>query len=500
MSLQRNVAASFASQVYVSLVGIVLVPVYLRYMGNEAYGLVGFFAMLQAWFNLLDVGLTPTIARASARERGGALLALDYRRLVRTLECVFLAVALAGCALLLAGAEPVARDWLQAQALPPAEVLLCVQLMAPIIALRWMTGLYRGALAGAERLVWLAGFNAAIASLRFVGVVPLLMFVGTAPSLFFAFQLGVAVIELAVLMAHAYRHLPPLPAGARVTSSWAALRPVLGFSLTVAFTSSVWVLVTQTDKLVLSKILPLDDYGVFTLAVLVASGITLLSAPVGNAVMPRLSRLEAEGRHAQLVHVYRQATQAVAVLAGAAALTLAFGAEALLRAWTGDPDLARRAAPVLTLYALGNGVLAVAAFPYYLQYAKGDLRLHLVGNAVFVVLLVPLVVWATSAHGGVGAGWVWLGMNLLSFVAWLPLVHRRFEPGLNRRWYLHDVGLIFGASALAAGLASVATPPGASRAAQLLQVASIGVAAAVAGALASSAVRGRMRGRMPREA
>ena len=48
MSLKSNISANYASQIYSTLVGIVLVPVYLRTMGSEAYGLVGFFAMLQA--------------------------------------------------------------------------------------------------------------------------------------------------------------------------------------------------------------------------------------------------------------------------------------------------------------------------------------------------------------------------------------------------------------------------------------------------------------------
>lgn len=54
MSLKSNIAANYASQLYTTLIGIVLVPLYLQYMGTEAYGLVGFFVMLQAWFNLLD--------------------------------------------------------------------------------------------------------------------------------------------------------------------------------------------------------------------------------------------------------------------------------------------------------------------------------------------------------------------------------------------------------------------------------------------------------------
>lgn len=493
MSLQRNILASFASQIYVTLIGIVMVPMYIKYMGAEAYGLIGFFAMLQAWFNLLDIGLTPTIAREAARQRGGATDALSYRRLVRALEGVFLAVALVGSAAMLAGAEYIASDWLRVSQLSAAEVLAAVQLMAPIIAMRWMAGLYRGALSGAEQLVWLGGFNAAIATLRFCGVLPLLMFVGTTPTLFFSYQLSVALLELAVLVAYAYRHFPAVPSGARLPWDLKPLKRVLRFSLTIAFTSSVWVFVTQTDKLVLSRILPLADYGYFTLAVLVASGIMILSGPVGNAIMPRMARLEAEGDHAQMIRVYRQATQLVAVVAGAASITVAFGAEALLWAWTGDAELARNAAPVLVLYALGNGVLAVSAFPYYLQFAKGNLRLHLIGNASFVVLLIPLVVWAATAFGGVGAGYVWLGMNLLSFVAWLPLVHRKFEPGLNLPWYTKDIGVIVVASALVGYIASLMLPPSGPRMNQFAHIMLAGLLSLAAGAAASSAVRARVR-------
>lgn len=493
MSLQRNILASFASQIYVTLIGIVMVPMYVRYMGAEAYGLVGFFAMLQAWFNLLDIGLTPTISRETARHRGGAVDALGYRRLVRALELVFLAVAVLGGGALLACSGYIANSWLQASLLPPAEVRTAVELMAVIIALRWLAGLYRGAIGGAERLVWLGGFNAAIATLRFSGVLPLLMFVGTSPTLFFGYQLVVAVVELALLVAYAYRLFPGVPPGARLPWDWAPLKPVLRFSLTIAFTSSVWVFVTQTDKLVLSRVLPLADYGYFTLAVLVASGIMILSGPVSNAIMPRMARLEAEGEHAQLIRVYRGATQMVAVIASAAAVTVAFAAEPLLWAWTGNRELAQHAAPVLVLYAIGNGILAVAAFPYYLQFAKGDLRLHLIGNAAFVVLLIPSVIWAAAEFGGVGAGYVWLGINLLSFVAWLPLVHRKFEPGLNRRWYTQDTAVIAAAATLAAYAMHLLLPPGGSRGAQFGAILLAGGVALCAAAAASSTARLRAR-------
>lgn len=490
MSFKKNILANYASQIYVTLIGIITLPIYIKYLGAEAYGLVGFFAMLQAWFNLLDMGLTLTMARETARFRGGATDPLSYRRLVHALEGIFLIVALVGGSAMFAAAGYIAHDWLQASRLPIAEVQTAIQLMAIIIAMRWMCGLYRGAISGSERLVWLSGFNSMIASLRFVGVLPLLIFVGATPRIFFGFQFGVAVIELAVLVLYAYRLMPKIPQSQLLLWDWTPLKPVIKFSMTIAFASSVWVLVTQTDKLVLSRILPLAEYGYFTLAVLVAGGVTVISGPISSVIMPRMSKLEAENDHVSLIHVYRQTTQLVAILAGAASITIFFCAEPLLWAWTGDRFLAHKAAPILILYALGNGILAVATFPFYLQYAKGDLRLHLIGNALFVVLLVPSIIWAASQYGGVGAGYVWLGMNLIAFVAWLPFVHHKFEPGLNLKWYAQDVLIITLTSTLAGYCLNIITPniENLSRMGQIGAITGFGITVLLAGASASSTI------------
>lgn len=442
MSLKNNIIANYASQIYVTLIGIVMVPTYVRYMGIEAYGLIGFFAMAQAWFHLLDIGLTPTMARETARFRGGAIDALSLRRLLRALEGVFVGVALLGAGIMLIGADTIAAKWLRVQNLPLVEVKHAIMLMAGVMALRWVCGLYRGVVVGFERQVWLSGFNASVATARFVLVVPFFIFGGTSPVHFFGFQLGVAFVEVLILVIQAYRVLPKIENATRIAWQWQPLRGVLKFSLSIAFSSSVWVLVTQTDKLLLSRILPLDEYAYFTLAVLVANGVTLISGPVSLALQPRLTRMAAAGDDQGFIRLYRNATQLVGVIAIPASLMLAFFSEQVLWAWTGNADIAHKAAPVLTLYALGNGILALGAFSYYLQFAKGDMRLHLIGNALFVVLLIPGLVWATWTFGVVGAGYAWLCANALLFLFWVPKVHHRFAKGLHGKWLVKDVGSI----------------------------------------------------------
>jgi len=412
-------------------------------MGTEAYGLVGFFTMLQAWFNLLDLGLTPTIGRETARLRAGIWDSVGFRQLFRALNGIFLLIALIGGGGLFLFSSFIAKDWLKVQDLPLAEVQLAVQIMAISISLRWMCGLYRGVIAGSEMLVWIGGFNVVIANFRFVLVLPVMWYFGATPTVFFIHQLLVAILQITILFIKTSRLLPDLNVHQRIGWSLAPVKPLLKFSLTIAFTSSVWVLVTQTDKLVLSGILPLEEYGYFTLAVLVASGIMVIGGPISGAIMPRMARLEAEGDRDEVLRIYRQATQFVTIIAGSATVTLVFCAEPLLWAWTGDSVLAKQAAPILRLYAMGNGILAVAAFPYYLQYAIGNLKLHFIGNFIFLFTLIPSIIWAAIYYGAVGAGCAWLFANVLYFFVWVSVVHHKIAPGLHLEWLGKDITIIF---------------------------------------------------------
>lgn len=444
MSLQRNIIANYISQIYVAAVGILILPLYIQYMGAEAYGLVGFFTMLQAWFGLLDMGLTPTIGRETARYKGGSMSALEYRQLFRALSSIFIFIALIGGGSLFIFSEIISTQWLNVSELAMEEVVVAVQIMAISVALRWLGGLYRGVITGSEKLVWLSAFNALIATLRFIAVFVTMSLYGFTPFVFFMHQLVVAIIEVTGLYLMNNRLLPPkAEIKNRIGWSIEPVKPVLKFALTIAFTSSVWVLVTQTDKLVLSGILPLDEYGYFTLAVLVASGIMIISGPISSAIMPRMARLYAEGKETDVISVYRNSTQVVSIISGAASVTIACCANQLLYAWTGDLVLSEKAAPILSLYALGNGVLAVAAFPYYLQYAKGNLRYHLIGNAVMVCLLIPAIIFAATYYGGVGAGYVWLFMNTFFLLTWIAYVHYKLEPGLHLQWLFKDILAIY---------------------------------------------------------
>jgi O-antigen/teichoic acid export membrane protein len=442
-SLKFNILASYVSQIYLVIISIAILPIYMKYMGAEAYGLVGFFAMLQGLFSLLDFGLTPTISRQTAQYNAGAESALGFRQLFRSLSVIFFGIACLGGGLLFYFNHYIAEHWLKLENLAMSDVLFCLQTMAICVALRWMTGLYRGVISGFERIVWLSVSNIVIATLRFPGVLLYMYYFGFTIKSFFIFQLIVAVLEFVILALKANILLPKLNSSKIIGWSLQPVKPLLSFALTIAFTSSIWVLLTQLDKFVLSGILPLSEYGYFTLAVLVAGGILQIGTPISSAIMPRMARLQGERKYYELKVVYVGATEFVAVVVVTAGIILAALAQPVLYVWTGDAVLAQKAAPILQLYALGNAILTLGAFPYYLQYAKGNLRLHFIGNLITAILLIPVIIWAAKNYGAIGAGWAWVLIQLTYLLLWVSYVHKMIEPDINLQWFKSFLPIIF---------------------------------------------------------
>ena len=494
-SLKLNVLASYASQIYLVIISIAILPIYMKYMGAEAYGLVGFFAMLQGLFNLLDFGLTPTISRQTAQYNAGVETVLGFRQLFRSLSIIFFAIACVGGGLLFYFNDYIAEHWLKLESLPLPDVLFCLQIMAICVALRWMTGLYRGVISGFEQIVWLSISNIIIATLRFPGVLLYMYYFGFTVKFFFIFQFIVALIEFIVLALKAQFLMPKLSKNLHIGWSLEPVKPLLGFALTIAFTSSVWVLLTQLDKFVLSGILPLSEYGYFTLAVLVAGGILQISAPISSAIMPRMARLQGEKKYQEVQDVYLGATQFTAVIVVNAGIVLAVLAKPVLYVWTGDMTLANTAAPILQLYSLGNAILALGAFPYYLQYAKGSLKYHFIGNIGSAILLIPAIIWAAKNYGAIGAGWVWLIIQAIYLVVWVSFVHIKIEPGINTQWYRAFLPSVILSSSVAS-IISYCLIFSENRFFALLQITLISLLCLIVAAIASEKVRSLLKSKL----
>jgi O-antigen/teichoic acid export membrane protein len=497
MRLSHNILANYVSQIYTSLIGILILPLYLGYMGAEAFGLIGFYTLLQTWFNILDMGLIPSVARETARFHAGAIPVLSYRNLLRALQLIFSVVMMLGLITLFLLADYLAHSWLKIQTLPIGQVQTAIQLMAFSIALRWMSSLYRAIITGSEQFVWLSAYSVVLTTLRYIGVLGVLMYVGVTPVIFYTYQLAIALLELLVFSNKVFKGIPILPSKESPADLFPSLvssvRSIAPFAVTIAFTTPLWILITQTDKLILSKSLSLTEYGYFCLAVIAASSVGFITSPISLTLIPRMVRLKAEGDEKGMLSIYRQATKRVALIVMPVTVVFSLYPEKILWIWTNNLQASQAAAPALRLYALGNALLTFAGFAYYLQYAYGKLKLHLLGSIIFVCALIPEMVWAAPRYGMLGAGWIWFLNTGLWLLLWVPFIHSRFAKGLHWKWLFEDIGSIICSSCLAGSLIYFTLPISTNRTFMFLEITLLAVFISITSLLTSYQKRYRFR-------
>jgi len=409
----RTLVYGFAAHFTVALVNVLATPFLLRLLGEEAYGLVAFFSMLQAWVLLFDFGVSPALARQLSHYRVGALSADEAARLFAAAEIIFVGVGLVAGAALMLSAPWVGAHWLRRASLSAVELNGSLRLIAVLLVCRWLCGLYQAALVGLERQTQSNCVLAASVVVRYAVAVATLQLASPHPTTFFAIQAAFTLAEAITCRLLLIRALPLKPAGA--SPGWRLLAAERRFALGLALAAAAATLIGQVDKLALSHALSLPAYGLFGLVAQVTAGVGLVVPPFVQVFQPRLTGLLAQGRRAEFVHVYRAAAALILSLAAALAGTIAAQPAWVIWAWTGRADAA-------FLFA-----------PFLLQYAQGRVRLHVIGNVGFAVVWAPAAVWAAFTIGPIGTGAVWLCGNLLYLIAWAPLIHARLLSPEERR-------------------------------------------------------------------
>lgn len=451
MSMRRNIAINYMSQIYVALVGIAMVPFYIKYMGVEAYGLVGFFAVVQAWMLLLDMGFSPLLVREMARFRAGALDLQEIGRLVRCLECALGLMALLAASSIFFASDWIAFNWLTFDHMEVRDVAFSVAAMGGMVGVRWLNGVYRSAFVGLDRQLLLGLTNAGMFTLRSVGVLFVLHYLSVRPTGFFLYQFIVIALELLLTGYLFYRE--GMMAGIPLRPKWPLLfQSRWRFVGGMAYLTLLWGGVTQTDKLLLSHWLDMSEYGCYSAAITAAGGVSLVSVALVQSVQPRLVWLFGVGDKTGLIKLYRGITQFAAACLMAMAGIMVFLAQPLLWMWTNNVELASRASNVLGLYAMGNALYALQSIAFLLQFAKGATRWHMAGSTMFAICWLPALVYSVVLWGAEGAGWVWFLGNLLFLTVWITYVHGKIEPGIEFRWLFGDVMLVSLASILPAYL------------------------------------------------
>ncbi len=451
--LKINIGSNFLGAGYQIVLQIVLLPIVFNALGPEAYGLVGLFTILTNVFSLLDLGMSPALgrelSRLSAIENSGARM----RRTITTLEIVCGGLALVIGTVLFSSSEFVGRYWIKDTTLPLPIVSSCLSWMALQIAFQFMMSFYSSGLTGLQKIVRLNILQSTLQTIRAAAVVALLYAAPkwldlTLIEQFFILNAMISGVGLILIAISLYGALPEngdtaMQAGSfwnvmnrfHVECFQTCWRYAAGMTATMA----VVMLLTQLDKIVLSKVLSLEQFGFYS----IASGIAITMAKpaplVFSAVLPRFTQLVAVHDTAALGKTYLQSVRLTAWIVLPVAGMVIFFSGPLFDLYLNHNTHAGVIAALASVLIMGYSLHSLTYMPYALSLAYGWTRYGFNISLVACIFLLPIILFCALQFGAIGAAYGWLILNIGYLIFSIRYLHKHILPELYAEFYVANL-------------------------------------------------------------
>jgi O-antigen/teichoic acid export membrane protein len=403
-SLGVNIGANLVGRAYSLGANYLFLPFYINILGVEAFGLIAFYAVLLGVSAIADVGLSATFARQSAREGDPSRLA---DMLGTSERILFAAVSVFAIAVFTASGW-LAEHWFQASgALPAAEMVWPLRLMAVMLVPQMLVTLYSAGLLGLQHQVAANVLQTVLITLR-AGMVILVILWRPDLTLFFGWQVGVTVI-LAIFARVTLLRAMTVKATSPLRFAWPSLRPHLAYAGGLIAITAISTINTQLDKILISRLFSITDFGYYSIASTLAQLPIAVAIPIGVAFFPRLVASVAE-RDRDLTPIFGDFLRLVAFMSGLASIGLALFAAELLQLWL-QTSVAPVLPPLVATLAMGSFLLCINTPPYYLCLARGRSWLVVAVALATLAVSLPCLLLGIRFYGLWGGALAWLFLN-----------------------------------------------------------------------------------------
>ena len=414
-ALARASAQNFAGLAVPIMVALVTIPLIVRELGPERFGIIALAWTVAGYFALFDLGLGRAVTKLGAEALAGG----DLRRLEGLVTTAVLLQLTFGCLAAIAialAAEPLARALHVSPALLD-EARTGFQLLACAIPAILLANTYRGALEAAHRFdlvnllraplssaLYIATLAGALAGFGARGIVALIALTRVAAALAYAFAY------------HRALHVPLRFQGAR---SW---RELMHFGGWVSATSVLVPLTGYIDRFLVGAFGSLSAVAFYAAPYELTSKLLIVPGSVSAVLLPTLSRA-----NQRLDSAYEHQVEAAfawnsTALFALAAVLIAF-AQPLLSIWLGHEYAVSATVPLrLLLVAVYLNGLALLPFTMLESAGRPDLvtKYHVVELPLYLALLIPLI----QQRGIEGAALAWLARNAVGLMVLIVLAAR----------------------------------------------------------------------------
>jgi O-antigen/teichoic acid export membrane protein len=400
MSIRRNTLINLAGAMAPMLISLVIVPLYLRLVGEARFGVLILVWLFVGYFEFFDFGIGKATANHMARLRDAPISAREAAFWTGALINGILGLA-GGLVLLVAGHYGVnAYFGHKLSGEFDEEIRRSLPWMALAVPVGTVSAIAVAALEARERFLTLNILQVLVTAL--IQLLPLLVAWWRGPAL--EGLIAATVIcrigaNLPVFMA-CQRHIP-LQSIPRFRKSLAA--PLFRYGGWVTVTAIIGPILVSVDRFLIGSQMGMRAVTHYTVPYNFVTKFQILPASLTRTLFPRFSLLQWK----ECAPIAEQAVFSLAAITLPLTVAAAIGMKPFLRLWIGT-GFAEIAAPVGQLLLIGVWINSLAWVPLGLLQGQGRpaivAKLHALELVPYVAILWIGMAWA----GLPGAAWAWV--------------------------------------------------------------------------------------------
>ena len=415
--LRRNVIANYIGSVTSMFGALISLPFYLFFLGPSQYGLIGFILLIQASLNLLDFGLGQVIIREISLYVKFPDGSQKLSRLIFNIERFYWGLGLILAIIVSAMSTFISTHWLNLGLLP-IELGKFSIIGAGLIFFFQFPGIfYRSFLIATESQIELNNILFVSNIFRHIGGV-FLVYLYPSIITYLFWQAFVGLCETLVRKAKTWSYLK----SPNRQELWEFKYLIHFFKLTSGLSFTLWIgtIFLQLDKVIISKMAPVDEFAYYNIASAISIGVLQLIQPLIFAVQPKAVSLK--DNPVLLRQLFIKLALSITLVISIIMLVYYLVGESLIGLWLRHAEATKYVYEYCSLLLIGsafNALLSVGYLNWIIRKKIKNLLILNLSSLACTIIFLPKII---NTYGLKSAPLVWVIINLVSFsfsLGWL---------------------------------------------------------------------------------
>ena len=394
------------------LVGLISIPILLKSLGNQSFGLLTLIWTAIGYFGLFDFGLGRALTQQVASFRSNQNS--NISSLIRTGLISVLIPGIAGAIIMYYVSLYYINELLLIDDGSKKDLIRAFSYAALSIPLVTLSSGLRGILEGFEDFARSSFLRGLLGVLNFL--TPMIIVLLGNNSLFHI-VLSLIISRIVMVILNAYLVYPYMKTKS-ITAKKIVIRnliDLLKFGLWMTVSNIVSPFMVAADRFIIASILGASLLTYYTVPQDIVIRLLIIPAAIATAWFPRFAKLNTDSDIKKSKKLATQGYKYIFIILGPLCIFLAIFSNQLLEIWI-NIEFAKNVGSIAVILLVGVFFNALAHIPLASLQATGKVKTTALLHVVELCLYLPLLFYLVPLAGIKGAALIWTSRTTLDFV------------------------------------------------------------------------------------